>query len=105
MARPRSDGSASRQPIKKKFTDAFVSALKPEDRIFTADDTHQRGLALRVQPQGKKTWTCLYYVSGGQSRWYTIGDAAAIGLADARKLANRIMYRAAEGGDPHAERK
>jgi integrase len=33
-----------------------------------------------------------------------LGDANAIGLADARKLAGRIMFQVAEGGDPVAER-
>ena len=32
-----------------------------------------------------------------------LGDARAITLADARKLASKIMYQVAEGGDPHAD--
>ena len=41
----------------------------------------------------------------GRPRWYHLGNAAAVGLADARKLAGRIMFKVAEGGDPCAERK
>ena len=36
--------------------------------------------------------------------WYHLGNARAISLADARRLAGRIMYQVAEGGDPHADR-
>ena len=106
MARPRRDGTAPRQPIKKKFTDAFVDGLKPEDRLLIAYDLHQRGLAITVQPKsGKKTWKAIYFAPGGRPRWYHIGAADAIGLADARKIAAGIMLRAATGEDPVALRK
>jgi hypothetical protein len=36
--------------------------------------------------------------------WYPLGNARAISLADARRLAGRITYQVAEGGDPHADR-
>lgn len=105
MARPRRDGTPPRQPIKKKLTDAFVSSLKPKSRLLIAYDMHQRGLAVTVQPEsGKKTWKAIYYV-GGFPRWYHIGDAAAIGLADARKIAAGVMLKAAMGEDPVALRK
>ena len=61
---------------------------------------YQRGLAVTVQPKsGKKTFTAIYFVSGFP-RWYHIGAADAIGLADARKIAAGIMSRAATGEDP-----
>jgi integrase len=105
MARPRRDGTPSRQPIKKKFTDAFVSGLKPDSRLLIAYDLHQRGLAVTVQPKsGRKAWKVIYFVNGSP-RWCHIGDAAAIRLADARKLAAGIMLRAAIGEDPVAQRK
>jgi integrase len=104
MARPRRDGSPSRQPIKKKFSDSFITGLKPESRLLIAYDTHQRGLAITVQSKsGKKTYKAIYFVSG-LPRWFHIGDADAIGLADARKLASRVMFDAAQGKDPVAER-
>lgn len=75
LARPRRDGTPPRQPIKKKFSDAFIDSLKPDSRLLIAYDTHQRGLALTVQPKsGKKTWKAIYYV-GGFPRWYHIGAA------------------------------
>ena len=105
MARPRRDGTLPRQPIKKKFTDTFIDSLKPDTRLLIAYDTHLRGLAVTVQPKsGAKTYKAIYYVAGFP-RWYHIGNADTIGLADARKIAARIMLRAATGEDPVALRK
>ncbi|MFZ0196757.1 MAG: Arm DNA-binding domain-containing protein, partial [Pseudolabrys sp.] len=105
MARPRRDGTPPRQPIKKKFTSVFIDSLKPDARMLIAYDAHQRGLAVTVQPvSGKKTWKAIYYVNGFP-RWYHIGAADSIGLADARKIAATIMLRAATGEDPVALRK
>jgi integrase len=66
-------------------------------------DTLQRGLALSVQPSGHRAWKCIYSIRG-RSRWYHLGDARAIPLAAARRLAGKIMVQVAEGGDPHADR-
>jgi integrase len=67
-------------------------------------DTLQRGLALAVQPSGHRAWKCVYTIRGRGPRWYSIGDARAISLSDARRLAGKIMVAVAEGGDPHADR-
>jgi hypothetical protein len=67
-------------------------------------DTLQRGLALSVQPSGHLAWKCVYTIRGRGARWYHMGDARAITLADARKLASKTMYQVAEGKDPHADR-
>jgi integrase len=104
MARPRRDGTPPREPNRRKLTDAYVTALRPEPgRLVTAWDTRQRGLAVTVQSSGSKAWKAVYHFHG-RPRWYHIGDAGAIGLADARKLAGRVMFQVAEGKDPAAER-
>ena len=66
-------------------------------------DDYQRGLAVNVQPTGHKTWKVIYPFH--VPRWYSLGSSDAIGLADARRLASRIMFQVAEGKDPAAERK
>ena len=107
MARPRQDGTPSRQASKRKLTDAFLTSLKPDDaRRVVVWDTLQRGLAVAVQPKpsGRKAWKAVYYAPAGRPRWYHIGDADAVGLSDARKIAARVMLQAAEGKDPMAER-
>jgi integrase len=103
MPRPSSNGTPARAPNKRKLTDLFVSAVKPGDRAFIVWDQKQAGLALAVQPTGSKAWKFVYR-SGGKPRWLTFGNATAIGLADARRLAAKAALQVAEGGDPQAEK-
>jgi integrase len=104
MPRPRRDGTPAAAPKKHKLSDIFLNKLKPQARTFAVWDTHQRGLAVVVQPTGHKAWKCVYPFHG-RPRWYHIGAVAAIDLADARKLAGCVMFKVAEGNDPAAERK
>jgi integrase len=101
--RPRRDGrpTAAR---KGKLTELFVRKLKPEGEAFNVWDLHQRGLVLRVQPTGHAAYKAVYSARG-RPRWYHVGDAGKIGLADARKIAARVLLQVAEGKDPAAERK
>jgi integrase len=62
------------------------------------------GFAIVVQPSGHTAWKAVYS-HHGRPRWYHIADASKVGLADARKLAARIMLQVAEGGDPQAARR
>src|ERR1019366_9241213 len=101
--RPRRDMTTT-APNKRKLSDIFIQKLKPRPRPFLVWDTYQRGLALAMQPTGHRSWKCIYSMHG-RPRWYSIGDVAAIGLSDARKLAGRIMFKVAEGKDPCADRK
>jgi len=105
MPRPRRDGTPAREPNKRKFSDAFVRTVRPgPERAVVYWDILQRGLALKVEPSGHRAWKCVYTIRGRGPRWYHLSDARAITLADARKLASKIMYQVAEGGDPHADR-
>jgi integrase len=104
MPRPQKDGTAARPARRLKLSELFVRKVTPEATAFAAWDTHQRGLALRVQPSGQKAFKCVYSYRG-QSRWFHIADANAIGLADARKIAAKIMLEVATGKDPLAERR
>src|SRR5262249_43913317 len=85
---------------RRKITELFVRKAKPG----LTWDTHQRGLALRVQPGGARAWVVVYS-RHGRSRWLTLGKADAIGLSDARMLAAKAMLAVAEGKDPAAEKK
>jgi integrase len=115
MARPRKDGSPSRKPNKRKLTPLYV--LKHKEPGLTWD-TEQKGLVLKVEPTGSRSFKCIY-TFGKRERWYHIGDATAIHLADhqvvidgqkvkiagARSIARHIMAQVAEGHDPAANRK
>jgi integrase len=104
MPRPRRDGTPATAPNKRKLSDIFLKKLKPQARPFMIWDVQQRGLTVAVTPRGHKSWKVVYSLNG-RPRWYSIGDVAAIGLSDARKLAGRVMFKVAEGQDPAAERK
>ena len=104
MPRPKRDGTPARPPSRRKLTDAFVQeAGKRGDRAHAVWETHQRGLCVVTQTTGFKSWKCVYSHRLGP-RWYHIGAVAAIGLADARKIAAGIMLRAAMGEDPVGDR-
>jgi hypothetical protein len=89
---------------KLSLTELFVKKTQPQDRAFVVWDAKQHGLALRIQPTGARSWKCIYSFRG-RPRWLHLGDANAIGLADARMLAAETMLAVARGGDPAAEKK
>src|ERR1019366_8594967 len=100
----RSNGTPAAAPNKRNLTELYIKKTAPRERTFLVWDTLQRGLALQVRPTGHKAWKCIY-THHGRPSWYHLGNAAAIGLSDARKLAHRIMFAVAEGKDPAAEKK
>jgi integrase len=90
---------------KRRLTELAVRKSRPESgRAFLIWDTLQRGLALQVQPTGSKAWKVIYN-RRGRPRWLHLGDAGAIGLADARTLAAEAMLAVARGKDPAADKK
>ena len=91
-------------PNKRKLTTIFLQKLKRQASAFMVWDAMQRGLALRVEPTGYKAWKLVYRYHG-RPRWYHLAAADAIGLADARRVAAKLMLRVIEGQDPAAERR
>src|SRR6516162_5351294 len=105
MPRSRRDGTPARSANKRRLSDAFIKTVRPDpDRVVVYWDTLLRGLALSVQPSGHLAWKCVYTMRGRGPRWYSIGNARGLSLADARKLASKILYQVANGADPHADR-
>ena len=62
MARPK------RPAHKHRFTDLYVRKIKPKAAAYVVWDTHQHGLAIRVQPTGAKAWKVIYS-RHGRPRW------------------------------------
>jgi integrase len=91
-------------PHKRKITTGFLQKVKPQSHPIMIWDTYQRGLALRVEPTGHKSWKAIYR-HGNRPRWFNVGAADAIPLPEARRLAAEIMLEVARGNDPQAERK
>jgi integrase len=85
---------------KQRLTELSVRRAKPG----IVWDTQQRGLALRTQPTGRKTWYAVYS-RHGRPRWMRLGDANTMGLAEARTLAGEARVAVDRGRDPAAERK
>src|SRR5258708_4100263 len=104
MPRHRRHGLPARAPNRRKLTPLLLQKLKPQPQAYLIWDTHQRGLAVRVEPSGYRAWKVIYRYNR-RPRWYHLGAADAIGLADARTLAAEVMLEVARGRDPQAERK
>src|SRR6478752_605059 len=104
MARPRRDGTPSRAVHRRKLTDVFVQSRRGGERNEMIWDERCPHLALSVRTTGNKSWTVVYRHSG-KPRWLHLGDARYVGLADARRLAARVMLDVAEGRDPAADRR
>jgi integrase len=90
-------------PNKRKLTDLYVRTVKPETRRCVVWDTKAPGLALSIEPTGSLAWKYVYRF-GNRPRWLTIGNARAISLAAARRLAIKAALQVAEDVDPQAER-
>ena len=87
-----------------KMTARGIDALQPLPQArIEYHDTEVRGLALRITPNGVKTWSVLYR-HRGRLRRLTLGTADALGLADARDRAREVLTAARAGADPAAEK-
>ena len=89
---------------KRRLTELSVRKLPPAAASYLVWDTHQRGLAIRIQPTGRKAWYVVYS-RRGRPRWLHLGDAGVIGLADARQMAAEALLAVAKGKDPAAEKR
>src|SRR3974390_1169490 len=95
---------AKRPADKRRLRELTVAKAKPKAEAYLIWDTMQRGLALRIQPTGNKSWVVVYS-RHGRPRWLHLGGADVVGLADARVLAAEAVLAAAKGKDPAAEKK
>src|SRR6516162_6560797 len=98
VCRPRAVGN------KQKLTSLTVTKLRPTAKPYLLWDSYQRGLALQIQPSGYRSFKLIYRFHN-RPRWYHLGAADAIALADARKLAAELMLEVIRGKDPAAERR
>ncbi len=90
---------------KRRLIVLYVQKLPPQSHAFLVWDTDQKGLALQVQPSGYRAYKVIYRYRN-RSRWFHIGDAKAIGLADARTKAAELMLAVVrDGKDPAAEKR
>ena len=97
-------GHTRKAANRRKLTASLVAGLQPASRAYRVWDAYQHGLAVVVQPTGHKAWVVAYRFLK-RVRWYTIGNADVVGLADARKQANKVLLAVIDGKDPGAEKR
>ena len=86
------------------LTDVLLRKLKPaKDRQIDVFDRKLRGFAVRVSPQGTKTFNLLYRI-GGRARRMTIGRYPLLSLSEARAKAEEALKNIGDGFDPAAAR-
>jgi integrase len=85
------------------LTPRSISRLQPQPTAFYVSDAGLSGLQLRIAPDGSKSWSLRYRI-GRQRRRLTLGTAAVLGLADARRLAKDELKKVAAGTDPAQEK-
>ena len=83
--------------------DKFCGSLDSERMAIS--DSRIRGLQLERMSSGRAKWRLRYLSQEGRRRvCMTLGDAAIISLADARKIAEKHLRDAAMGIDPKREK-
>lgn len=84
--------------MKAKLTPRTVEAAKPEAKPYEIHDTDLRGLLLRVQPSGVKS----YIVTWSRGKRRTLGRHPVMTVARARNAALAALSESAEHGAPLA---
>jgi integrase len=87
----------------KKLTALSVQSIRPGPQRREIPDAGCAGLYLIVQPGGHRSW-CVRYRYQGRTRKLTLGDAAVMPLAAARKAATDALHVLASGTDPASVR-
>ena len=85
--------------MRTKLTDRSVNRKTPATGQIEMWDTVLPGFGLRISYGGKRTYFVMVRIDGRQRR-LTVGNAALIGLAEARDAAREMMRNAAKGIDP-----
>jgi len=88
--------SQRRGARKLEMAPAWVEAVRPQARPVEYRDAVQRGLVLRVEPSGRKTWVCRYTFEGAEQR-VTLGTFPETKLSRARTAAEKARGKAQDG--------
>jgi integrase len=101
LPRSKNDGTPAAAPNRRHLTELYVRKTRPKSVAVNVWDTRERGLVLRIQPSGFRSYKFVYSFRG-LARWYHIGQVA---LSDARRIVAKLRLQVAEGKDPLAERR
>ena len=86
------------------LTDRTARALRPRKKQYEVPDGKVRGLTLRVLPSGAKTWSYRYRIGRRQHR-ISLGLFPAVGIANARDIAEDTLLKVRKGADPASEKR
>ena len=84
----------------KRFTVRFIDSIKPKSSPFIVREGS--GFAIRVYPNGKKTWLLIYTFEGCR-KWFSLGPYPDVDLVKARKRYRDALNGLADGVDPGAK--
>lgn len=78
--------------------------VPPDEGVKEIWDESCRGLCLIVRASGMATWTFRYRPQGGRTRRRVrLGQHPSVGLAEARRRADKHRGRVADGADPQGD--
>jgi integrase len=83
--------------MRKTLTDKGGAALKPRAARFAYPDPELRGLWIRVQPSGVKSYATVTRGPDGKQQWSTLGSTDSLPIAKARVQARTILERVRSG--------
>ena len=89
---------------KTVLTVRSIDALRPEEVAYRVPDARTTGLAVRVAPNGIKTWDLAFRIRGtGRVKRLSLGRTTDLGLEAARDRAMELTSAARTGRDLLAE--
>ena len=89
---------------KVKLTNQYIANLKPSGKRLELQDEGTKGLAIRLNVSGNKSFVYRYRFNDKVKR-YTIGSYPEISLAQARDKSKEITFNLSQGIDPLVEKR
>jgi integrase len=87
----------ARRQRRRTLTDKMVAALARKRKRYTLPDPEQRGMYVRVPPQGPCVYAAVCRDPYQRQVWATIGSADVIPIDEAREKAREAIRRIKEG--------
>jgi integrase len=89
-----------RRQRRKTMTDLMVKNLPKKRKRYILADPEQRGLYIRVPPQGPAVFAAVARNPASEQKWATIGSADTLGIEQARDKAREAIRRIRDGLEP-----
>jgi len=86
-----------------RFTDLYIRNLQPREKRYEVREAGGKGFAVRVGPNGVKTWVLMYDHNGARQK-LTLGVYPDLSLADGRKASDAARGEIAKGNNPAADK-